>query len=96
MINSAEQLEKYKAVKAKLEKVFPKGKTNWQGFTLDIYFGGNKETDLKRVSLGGVSSDEKLGDEFLKILIQSTNDQIDFWQKSVIRDIQELEKALKA
>lgn len=95
MINSAQQLKKYKAILAKLNKRYPKGKTNWEGFTIDISYGGNKEANISRVCLGGVASDAKVGDEFLGILIKSTEDQIDFWQKAVIQDMRELEDSLK-
>jgi hypothetical protein len=95
MTNSSEQLKKYKDIKNKLQKSFPKGNTNWLGFTIDICYGGNKEADIKRVSLGGVASEQNLGDDFLKLIMQSTEDQIDFWQKAVLQDIAELEKALK-
>lgn len=95
MIESAKQLRKYKEILKKLKKTFPKGTTNWQGFTLDISYGGNKEADIKRLSLGGVASGNTLGDDFLKMIIQSTEDNITFWQKAVLRDIKELEESLK-
>ena len=95
MIESAKQLTKYKNILKKLKKSFPKGKTNWQGFTIDISYGGNKDIDIKRVCLGGIASEKELGDEFLNLLIKSTEDNITFWQKSVVRDLQELENSLK-
>lgn len=95
MINSAEQLKKYKTILATLKKRYPKEKTNWEGFTIDISYGGNKEPDIKRVCIGSIASEKEVGDEFLKLLIKTTEDQIDFWQKSVLRDIKELEESLK-
>lgn len=94
MIESAKQLRKYKTILAKLNKTFPKGRTN-QGFTIDISYGGNREPDIKRLGLGGVASDPSLGNEFLEIVFQSTKDNIEFWQKMVLHDIRTLEDSLK-
>ena len=93
MVNTGEQLKKYKAIRDKLKKTFPKG-AGYTGFTIDICYGGNKEPDIKRVSLGGVSSDPKINQEFLTIVTQAVEDNIDFWQKAVRRDIKQLEESL--
>lgn len=94
MITSAEQLSKYKAIKEKLKKSFPKG-AGYTGFTVNIFYGGNKEVDISRVSVGGVASEQGRSDEFLTLINKSVDDNIDFWQKCVIRDIKELEESLK-
>tara|TARA_R110000822_G_scaffold36734_3_gene103191 strand:+ start:687 stop:974 length:288 start_codon:yes stop_codon:yes gene_type:complete len=93
MVNTGEQLKKYKAIRDKLKKTFPKG-AGYTGFTIDICYGGNKEPDIKRVSLGGASSDPKINQEFLTIVTQAVEDNIDFWQKAVRRDIKQLEESL--
>lgn len=97
MIKSAEQLILYKKVLAKLKKNFPKGETNWTGFTISIAYGGNKqfEPDLERICLGGIATEKPVGDDFLKLLIKSTEDQIKFWEDTVQRDIKELQNSLK-
>jgi len=64
-------------------------------FTIDIYYGGNKEVAFPRICLGGIASEITVGDEFLKLLIKSTEDNISFWQKAVLRDLKELEDSLK-
>ena len=95
MVQSASQLTKYKKILKKLEKDFPKGKVGYSGFNIDVCYGGNEEPDIQRVNLGGVANDHKISQEFLDLLLQTTKDNIDFWQKFVLMDIKELEDSLK-
>lgn len=94
MVNTAEQLVKYKAIKEKLTKNFPKGKTEWLGFTIDISYGGNKEPDIERFCLGGIAGEKEVGDAFLALLLKSADDNIAFWEDCVKRDMKELEASL--
>lgn len=93
-MNSANNLIKYKKILKQLNKTFPKGQTNWMGFTIDVSYGGNKTPDIERLSLGGVASEKELGDQFLKLLLRSTKNNIVFWEKAVQKDIKDLQRAL--
>jgi len=65
-------------------------------FTISIAYGGNKEfeSSLNRICLGGIASEKHVGDDFVKLLIKSTEDQIKFWEDAVKRDIEELQASL--
>lgn len=94
-LQSSTQLSKYKDIKSKLTKNFPKGRTEWLGFTIDISYGGNKHHDISRLSLGGVAGDKEVGDAFLALITKAVEDNIAFWQGFVEKDIKELEESLK-
>ena len=94
MINSSQQLIKYKKALKDLNKLFPKDETSYCGFTIDVSLGGNKKIDFNRLSVGGVSSDKNVGDDFLKLMKQSIEDNIKFWEANVKREIKEMQKAL--
>lgn len=94
MIESAKQLKKYKEILKKLEKDFPKQRVGYTGFTIDVSYGGNKEADLKRVIISK-SVDDSSAQELLDIVVKSVRVQIDFWERAVLQDIKNLEKALK-
>lgn len=93
MVNSAEQLVKYKKILAKLQKDFPK-KSTYKSFTINVFYGGNKEVDIQRVTIGGASNDLSMGNDFYNLLVQSVQDNISFWEGCVKRDLKELEDAL--
>jgi len=94
MIESANQLIKYKKLLKKLEKDFPKQRVEYTGFTIDVSYGGNKEADLKRIIISK-SLDDSSAQELLDIVVKSVRVQIDFWERVVLQDIKNLEKALK-
>ena len=95
MVNTATQLKKYKDLKAKINKDFKGKGAGYMGFTIDICYGGNKEVDLKRVSLGGIACKDGMSNDFLSMIREAIDGNIDFWQKQVLRDIQTLEESLK-
>lgn len=94
MVNSAIQLKKYKKILAKLEKDYP-NKNPVMGFTVNLCYGGNKEVDISRIELGGVSSRPNLNKEFLALIFQAVEDNIKFWTDCVERDIKELKHSLE-
>jgi len=94
MVKSAIQLTKYKNIKAKLKKDYPKG-FQYTGVTLDLYYGGNKEVDISRIAIGGISSDKDLNNKLYDLILQGVEDNIKFWEEVVIRDIKELNESLK-
>ena len=95
MLNSSKNLTKYKQIKKKLEKCYPKGSAGYTGFTISVSMGGNKEPDFNRIELGGVACREGMSNEFLKLLIESVDNNIEFWEKCVERDIKELQQTLE-
>jgi hypothetical protein len=92
MVNSAEKLMKYKKALRELKEVYPKGAV-LSGFTIDISFGRDKRHE--KLSIESVATSREAGTELLNIVILSLKYNIDFWEKAVIRDIKELQNALK-
>lgn len=96
MVNSAEQLKKAKNQLAKLKKDFPKGFPKFQGFTIQLQYGGNKHVDIADICLGSISTkNENFHKEFYQSIISEIEGSIEFWEKAVQKDIEELIESLK-
>jgi hypothetical protein len=54
----------------------------------------SSSADLKRVIISK-SVDDSSAQELLDIVVKSVRVQIDFWERAVLQDIKNLEKALK-
>lgn len=90
-----ENLTQVKKNIAKLEKQFKNGKVGYNGFTIDIFYGGNKQVDINRVSVGGVGSPEDTGQKLYDLTMECLKGNLKFWEDAAKRDIQELYKALE-
>jgi len=93
-MNSAEQLIRHKKIKEKLEKVFPKGKANYTGFTIDVSLGGNEDLDFERIVISYLAGGS-INQEFLEVLIKAVDSQIEFWKDAAEKDVEKLKKSLE-
>lgn len=95
IINTAGQLLKAKKNLAVLKKSYPKGFPKFQGFTLQLHYGGNKVADITDIEVCGVATkDENNSKVFYDLLVSEMEGNVDFWTKAVERDIQTLKDAL--
>lgn len=79
----------------KLKNDFKRGIPPYQGFTLDISYGGNKEPDIRRVSVGSISHPEGDGKIFYDLVLNSLILSLEYWKGVAKREIEELYKSLE-
>ncbi|MFW6243356.1 MAG: hypothetical protein ACOC2W_04285 [bacterium] len=94
MSNVPDQIRKVKKQIAKLEKTFKGGVPKYYGFTIDLCYGGNKEPDIERISLGGVAGEEQDSKQFYDLVLKSLKLNLKFWENEAKRQIKELQECL--
>lgn len=94
MNDYVKKIETIRSQIKKLENDFKRGMPPYQGFTIDICYGGNEEPDFKRVTIGSISDDEKVSEAFYKMVLTSLKNSLSFWEKSAERELIELQKCL--
>lgn len=78
----------------KLEKDFKRGVPPYQGFTINIGYGGNKPEDIQRVCVGSISDDDNVSKIFYDMILNSLKKSLVYWEKVAEREIKELNECL--
>lgn len=87
-----------KNIKKKINKLkndFKRGVPPYQGFTIDLYYGGNSSVDIERFEVGTISHDEGDGKLFYDFILKSLEQSLIYWEKVAKREIEELYESLK-
>lgn len=94
MSNTATHIKDLRSKIEKLEKDFKRGVPPFQGFTIDLYYGGNKETDIERISIGTIASEKEIGQQFYDLVLLSLKNSLKFWEQSAAIELAELTTVL--
>ena len=95
MKTTAQTIIEIKGKIKKLESDFKRGVPPYQGFTIDISYGGNNCPDIERVSIGSISDEKDVSDIFYNIVLTSLKNSLKFWENVAKREIEELYESLK-
>ena len=80
---------------SKLESDFKRGIPPYQGFTIDISYGGNTGLDIERVCIGSVSDEEGMGEIFYKMVLDSLKNSLKYWEDVAKNELADLTLLLK-
>jgi hypothetical protein len=80
---------------SKFERDFKRGVPPYQGFTIDISYGGNKENDIERVTIGSVYHVKEMGETFYNLVLDCMKQSLEQWKKTAQSEIQDLYKCLE-
>lgn len=96
MRNVVEILNQLNSQIAKLEKNFRNGKVSpGASFTIDVYYGGNKEVDFHRISIGGISDEtQKANQLFHDLILGQLKFSRKFWVDVAEREVKQLNEIL--
>lgn len=95
MVESVKHINLIKSKIDKLEKQFKRGIGDYAGFTLDVYYEGNREVDVSRVTIGGVANGEGTAKLFYNLVLENLKNSLKFWKGQAEKDLLELTLALK-
>jgi len=90
------QIKEHRRKIAKLEKDFAKRgpqSTVW-GFMVDLFYGGNKEPDVERITIGSIADPEGTGQALYDMVLASLKNGLKFWEDAAKRDLAELQETL--
>lgn len=93
--NTPMRIYKLKEQIKELEKRYKRGVHPADCFTIDICYGGNKETALDRVVIGGVSHDDDTSVLFYNLVLKSLKQSLKFWEDTAKSEIKELYASLE-
>lgn len=95
MNESVAQIKAHRRKIAKLEKDFNYGKARFpSGFTIDIYYGGNREVDVERINIGSFCDPDGTAKTLYEMALKSLKNGLDFWIDAAKKDLAELHGVL--
>lgn len=94
MTNIVKQIRETKKKINKLEKDFKRGVPPYHGFNIDLCYGGNKEPDIEKISIGGIACEKETSKIFYDLVLNSLKLNLKFWENEAKKEIEELQKCL--
>jgi len=90
MNNTVEKIKELRVKINKLETTYKRGIPPFEGFTIDLCFGGNRHTDIERIGIGSISDTETAGKDFYNLILNSLKNSLQYWEKQAESELKEL------